>query len=365
MQNDASPEQLPGHISIHNKRLFQDLTSSVDSKNSSHPESRQHARDNKSSHSLNRSQSETNTKKQESKKKKILKYHSELEKWRKNDLKRTLEMIEFKKNKEEAHFRKTLSMIESRGGIYGEVSEVLHKHHSQHLAKALTMHSDWHNNVFHPIRSHIRSASGDEQKMDLRKSQRRSLYDKYLSECNRNGNRIFLDNINAQEYDPFEWTKGEEQEGARTRIRDPLKSDLMKHIVEEKISSQTSKYCQQKKQRESKNQELDSDSFAKDWQGGVGADKFTMKPRTRVCMSPQQYCAVDHLPRYRVSAHVEQDRGKCVLPSHVPGGNVILNQFDVPKYNAAVVRKEFFPQTKRVGIKPASSRFEFNISKQW
>lgn len=399
MQSDIKAEtapssvaEIPGYISVHNKSLYSDFVSSLPYQPPKQKQRSAHSqRYSKSANGLRTSLTGTaridqDAKKEESKKKKIMKYHSELQKWRKNDLKRTLEMIEFKKNKEEAQFRKTLNMIESRGGIYGEISDVLRKEKAQHIAKTTNLHSVWHNEVYHPIIKKIKSTANNEEHMNRRKNKMRNLYEKYLTECNKNGNKIFLDSINVKEYDPFEWTHDEEdasviEDGTtshrsknKVRIRDPLKSDLKKYIVEQKISTKTSRFCghgtHRGNQTISTSTDFTSETGTSSEVRSNGLDTnsksntFSLKPHTRFCISPQQYNHVSHLPVFRDMKVLEDAKVKCILPSHVPGGNVMLNQFDVPKYDAKLVKKQFFPQNKRIIVPPAS-KYQFNISKQW
>ena len=58
-----------------------------------------------------------------------------------------------------------------------------------------------------PIINHIRTKANNTDYMMKKKNKMRNLYNKYLKECNKNGNKIFLDSINVKEYDPFEWEK--------------------------------------------------------------------------------------------------------------------------------------------------------------
>ena len=209
--------------------------------------------------------------------------------------------------------------------------------------------------------------------MNQKKHKMRNLYEKYLSECNKNGNKIFLDSINIKEYDPFEWTHDDQvittvdQDGtishrskAKVKIQDPLKSDLKKYITEQQISDQRSTF----------NSMVSSADFTVDTattnelEEKTKSNTFSLKPHTRYCISPQQYNHVSHLPVFRDMKVLEDTKVKCVLPSHVPGGNVMLNQYDVPKYDAKLVKKQFFPQNKRIIVPPAS-KYQFNISKQW
>ena len=166
-----STPNIPSYIAVHNKSLYNDFISSIRYNTqqsngavmNTNNSFKRNLRNTKSSHTYTKSiQSRsvnvngnantaiTNAKKLESKRKKILKYHAELEKWRKNDLKRTYEMIEFKKNKDEAEFRKRLSMIESRGGIYSEVSNVLYRDEMQHKRKVNNLYGTWNSKVYGP-----------------------------------------------------------------------------------------------------------------------------------------------------------------------------------------------------------------------
>eukprot|EP01083_Nonionella_stella_P154451 497691_1 len=352
-----SKPNIPSYIAIHNKSLYSDFVTSINYNHgnsfSNNTQPLQSTQNSKSSPNLHKM-------KLESKKKKILKYHSELEKWRANDLKRTLQRIEFKKNKDEAQFRKTLNMIESRGGIYGEVSDVLYKQKAQEFAKTANLYTNWHSKVYNPIDRQIKSASNDRQYMMHKKTKMRNLYDKYLAECNKNGNKIFLDSINTKEYDPFEWRQ---DDGAgnnpKIKIDDPLKSDLNKYINEQKISNKTTKYFNNNNNVKTvqSNSELVTNKTIK-------SNTFSLKPRTRYCISPAQYNQVSHLPLFRDIESLQRNKDKCILPSHVPGGNILLNQYQIPKYNAEIVRKQFFPQTKRI-VKPAFSKYEFKISEMW
>ena len=286
-------------------------------------------------------------------------------------MERTFQAIELKKSKNEAEFRKTLNMIESRGGIYGEVSEVLYKHQAQHTAKSMHLHSNWQNKVFHPIAKNIKNIANDEEYMDYKKSKMRSLYNKYLSECNRPGNNIFLDSINKNQYDPFEWEQNDiSRMQQQVKVHDPLKSDLNKYIVEQNISNKTCRYFGSDSYPQTARSSTDyrTDTMTTNSSEFTLNDKskrtFSLKPRTRFCMSPVQYNCVDHLPLFRDMEILKQNKVKCVLPSHVPGGSIMLNQYDIPKYDATVVKKEFFPQSKRI-VQPPFSKYAFNISEQW
>ena len=94
------------------------------------------------------------------------------------------------------------------------------------------------------------------------------------------------------------------------------------------------------------------------------SNTFSLKPKTRFCISPIQYNHVSHLPLFRDMQQLNKNRNKCILPSHLPGGNVLLNQKEIPPYNADIIRKQFFPQTKRI-VRPAFTKYEFKISEMW
>ena len=378
----SSTPDIPGYISVNNKSLYDDFLSSINYNNAvkNVTNQLQPSQSNKLSNSQRPKTSKninsnlTQIKKLESKKKKILKYHSELEKWRKNDLKRTLQMMEFKKSRDEAEFRKRLNMIETRGGIYSEVADILYKYDSQHSAKTMNLYSDWHSKVYHPILKHIKTICNDEQYMVNKKNKMRNLYEKYLNECNKNGNKIFLDSINVKEYDPFEWINEDQNPNQqikklkkKIKVNDPLKSDLNKYIVEQKISNKTSKYFNNDESQKSdisneiQSDVTDSRTFCST---NMKSNTFSLKPHTRFCISPVQYNHVSHLPLFRDMQQLQKNKSKSILPSHLPGGNVLLNQHHVPKYNAEIVKKQFFPQSKRI-VRPEFTKYEFKISEMW
>lgn len=395
----AKTPNIPSHISVHNKSLYNDFVNSISYSNlptttisHSNP---QRSRGSKSSNSYsynkiktynnvninntNNNMATLNAKKLESKKKKILKYHSELEKWRKNDLKRTVQMIEFKKNKDEAEFRQRLNMIENRGGIYSQVSNMLYRDEMQHRNKVNNLHSNWNTKVYGPIIKHIKTMANDKQYMMKKKDKMRNLYDKYLKECNKNGNKIFLDSINVKEYDPFEWEHDDQQLQIqkikqKIKIHDPLKSDLNKYIVEQKISNNTSKYFNNNNGNDGNSvnnqtmtmstNEFSTDTVTNSADFDIKSNTFSLKPHTRYCIAPQKYNHVSHLPLFRDMEQLKKNERKCILPSHIPGGNVLLNQKEIPKYDPMIVRKQYFPQTKRI-VRPAFTKYEFKISEMW
>ena len=410
-----STPNIPSYVAVHNKSLYNDFISSiryntqqsngaVTSTNNNTRSFKRNLRNTKSSPTFTKyvnvkningnNVAITNAKKLESKRKKILKYHTELEKWRQNDLKRTYKMIEFKKNKDEAEFRKRLNMIESRGGIYSEVSNVLYRDEMQHKRKVNNLYGTWNSKVYGPIIKHIKTKANNADYMMRKKDKMRNLYDKYLKECNKNGNKIFLDSINVKEYDPFEWEKECEDDVEnhsfpikklskknKVKIHDPLKADLNKYITEQRISNNTSRYFHHNKhnhiqnmqdnQKENMSNEFSSDTintdsneFGSTMNNMNKSNTFSLKPKTRFCVSPVEYNHVSHLPLFRDMEMLNKTKNKCILPSHVPGGNILLNQKEIPAYNADIVRKQYFPQTKRI-VRPPFAKYEFKISEMW
>ena len=173
----------------------------------------------------------------------------------------------------------------------------------------------------------------------------------------------------------------------KVKIHDPLKADLNKYIMEQKISNNTNRYFHSnntqnvhikdnQKENMSNNDismiqamsnEFSSDTITDSNEFGSTINKsntFSLKPKTRFCISPIQYNHVSHLPLFRDMEMLNKTKNKCILPSHIPGGNILLNQKEIPEYNPSIVRKQYFPQTKRI-VRPAFTKYEFKISEMW
>lgn len=167
---------------------------------------------------------------------KIRKFHSELLKWRENEIKRTHEHLQRKKLKDDAKFRQRLHMIETNGGVYGEVAATINDFDKSEHCKQCNIFENWTNKVYKPIQKRISQITNDAQLSSIKQEQRKQLYNKYLVETNNKDNPIYLDTINAAKYNPFEWLQYDKKILTKDLdSNDPMKSDLKKYISEQQM----------------------------------------------------------------------------------------------------------------------------------
>lgn len=406
-------------ICVENEELYNTILSSNNTKNISHAI----VDDYSHKYSLTKNTKyNKQAEKQVHKQQKIEKFHSELEKWRIQDFKHIKQMLEYRKSKKEIQFHQQLHMNKN-SSIYNEVNCTLAEYNKHLNEKKILLHHKWNTNVFLPIVNQIETHKKyNKDFLKYKKLKMQALYDKYLHQCKKNGDNIFLDSIN-EEYNPFEWYEYENKiQMKNIHTNDPLKADLYKYMNEQKLRLSAEQFINNKTMINGNIEDYRSKSntisirntsrtlnsstsnrthmrrnrIAHNWsstQTGIQSGFsytphtsissttmrnhsccvdnndhkiFSLKPRMRNCMDPRQYNAIHHLPYIKDMKILEDKRGLHHLPSHVPGGNVLLNQFEIPEYDANVIKKQYFPQSKRiVRMSPEFSKYEFKVSEMW
>ena len=268
------------------------------------------------------------------KKKKAILIHKERERKREDIYKRTKQYIKLKKEKQESLFIDKLKEIDTTNGIYYEVNKYLNEYNNLDFEKKKKLHNEWMLNIFEPINDRINNILNNNEYQTEKKEILRNLYQNYLLQTNNKNKPIFLDSFDENVYDPFKINKNTENININDlKYKDPIKSDLVKILNEQKIEKKII--------------------------------KFSLKPKLRKCISPKKYNSLKHLPIFRDIKILNDIKNKCILPSHKPGGNILLNQYNIQnKIDNNIIKQETFKQSKR-RVQPSFQKYEFKISQMW
>ncbi|KAJ4460505.1 hypothetical protein PAPYR_3120 [Paratrimastix pyriformis] len=140
------------------------------------------------------------------------------------------------RQKKEENFQRTFARLQSEQRHFlPKIQRFFAERDNADQEKREALYQEWCTDVFTPIQARVQQQleSTDPEELNARK---RQLFDAFLEATNRKEG-LFRDIIIEQDYDPLAWKQGTIRYPQLSPERDPLKREMCKKVVEERLVS--------------------------------------------------------------------------------------------------------------------------------
>jgi len=140
----------------------------------------------------------------------------------------------------ERELRTTLRDMADSSSDYKKISDFLEKTEQDNRKNQLDRYTKWQTEVYEPVRDRIATASNLNR--TERKKHQQDQYQKYIDTSNA---KLIFRDIQADEYNPFDWKSKHKLQYEIRDLKDPLHKDLVKRMKETEFDSTYSKDLRQ------------------------------------------------------------------------------------------------------------------------